>query len=282
MDIQPQKKLGLVLGGGGARGLAHIGVLQVLEENHIPIHLIAGTSMGAIVGALYASGISPKAMCEEAHLGSKFMRIIQLIDFELIRGGYLFKGKRIRKLLAGYLGKERQFSELRVPFSAVAVDLLTGREVVLMEGNVVDAVRASMAVPGVFAPVEMGGKLLADGGVLNNVPVDVACQMGAEVVIAVDVLPDYSQNLPGEPAAVLPLEPKGAPAAYRMLWNVQSIMISAITNTRTSCCPPDMMLRPELPHDLDLLLGFQRPAEAIEAGEQAAREALPQIRALLE
>jgi NTE family protein len=269
--------VGLALGGGGARGLAHLGVLRVLEANNLPVHRIAGTSMGAIIGALYASGVSLDTLETEARQGGKLSRLIHLVDLEMREGSYLFKGNRIRKLLAQYIGEERQFSELRLPFAAVTVDLLTGREVVVRQGSVVDAVRASMAVPGVFAPVEIANTLLADGGVLNNVPVDVARQMGANVVIAVDVLPDFSSNQPGEPAVVQPLKPRRAPAAYQMLWNVQAIMISAITNTRLAACPPDVIIRPELPTDLDLLIGFHRPLEAIAAGEKAAQEALPRI-----
>jgi NTE family protein len=269
--------VGLVLGGGGARGLAHLGVLRILEANGIPVHRIAGTSMGAIIGALYASGVSLDAMEAEVRQGGKLTRFIRLVDFEMREGSYLFKGNRIRKLLAQYIGEERQFSDLRLPFAAVTVDLLTGQEVVLREGSVVDAVRASMAVPGVFAPVEMGNMMLADGGVLNNVPVDVARQMGANVVIAVDVLPDFGPNRPGEPAVVQPLKPRRSPAAYQMLWNVQAIMISALTSTRLACCPPDVIIRPELPTDLDMLIGFHRPLEAFEAGEKAAQEALPKI-----
>jgi NTE family protein len=273
-------KIGLALGGGGARGLAHIGVLKVLLREHIPIDAIAGTSMGGIVGAMHAVGLSPEQMEAEATKRGEIGQIFKLIDLRLIGSG-LLGGKRIKKLLIEMLGADTTFADLRIPFAVASVDYISGREVVLKEGKVADAVRATMSVPGVFEPVELNGLQLLDGGVLNNVPVDVARDLGAEKVIAVDVLPNFQLNQPGQDPIVPPLKTKGTPKAYRQLLHVELVMIAALTELRLKETKPEAILRPNLPVDMDLLLSFDRPQEAIECGVQAAEAALPQLRALL-
>jgi NTE family protein len=179
------------------------------------------------------------------------------------------------------LGAETTFADLRLPFAVVSVDYTSGREVVLKEGKLVDAVRATMSVPGVFEPVELNRCDLLDGGVLNNVPVDVARELGAEKIIAVDVLPNFRLNEPGQDPIVPPLKPRGMPKAYRQLWHVELVMIAALTDFRLKAAQPDVIIRPELPVDMDLLTSFDRPQEAIECGERAAEAALPQLRTLL-
>jgi NTE family protein len=273
-------KIGLVLGGGGARGLAHIGILKVLQREQIPIDVISGTSMGGIVGAMHAVGLSPDQMEAEATKRGDIGQIFKMIDLQLIGSG-LVGGKRIKKMLVEMLGAETTFADLRLPFAVIATDYNSGREVVLKEGNVADAVRATMSVPGVFEPVEIGGYKLLDGGVLDNVPVGVARSLGAEKVIAVDVLPNFRLNEPGKDPVVPPLKTKKVPKAYRQLWHVELVMISALTEFRLKESAPDVIIRPDLPVDMDLLLSFDRPQEAIECGVQAAEAALPQIRKLL-
>jgi NTE family protein len=273
-------KIGLALGGGGARGLAHIGILKVLQREQIPIDVISGTSMGGIVGAMYAVGKSTDEMEAVALKHGEISQIFKLIDLRLIGSG-LLGGKRIKKLLVEVLGANTTFAELRLPFAVVATDYTSGREVVLKEGKVADAVRATMSVPGVFEPVELDSYKLLDGGVLDNVPVGVARDLGADKVIAVDVLPNFRLNQPGQDPIVPPLKPKGMPKAYRQLWNVELVMIAALTEFRLKETRPDVIIRPDLPTDLDLLLSFDRPQEAIECGVQAAEAALPQLRALL-
>jgi NTE family protein len=193
----------------------------------------------------------------------------------------LLGGKRIKKLLADMLGADTTFADLRLPLGVVSVDYTSGREVVLKEGNVVDAVRATMSVPGVFEPVEINGCQLLDGGVLDNVPVAVARDLGAEKVIAVDVLPNFRLNKPGQEPIVPPLKPKGMPKAYRQLWHVELVMIAALTEFRLKEAQPEVIIRPDLPVDLDLLTSFDRAQEAIDCGVRAAEAAMPQIRALL-
>lgn len=208
-------KIGLVLAGGGARGGAHIGVLKVLEENRIPVDYIAGTSFGAIVGALYASGYSAEALDEtlrnldwaellsdSAPRKHRSMRRKQddqdaSINFEvgykngefLLPNG-LVRGNQLRLTLAQLMAKSNSithFDALPIPFRAIAADLLTGDEVILEDGDLASAVLASMSVPGLFPPFERGDQLLVDGGIVNNLPIDVARDMGADVVIVVDI-----------------------------------------------------------------------------------------------
>jgi NTE family protein len=280
MTTNPSSQIGLTLGGGGARGLAHVGVLKVLEREQIPIGAIAGTSMGGIVGALYAAGHSIEQIEAAARKHGDIGQIFKLIDVRLLGSG-LLKGNRIKRLLAEMLGAETTFADLRVPLAVMAVDYNTGREVVLREGKLVEAVRATMSVPGVFEPVELNDCQLLDGGVLDNVPVGVTRELGAEQIIAVDVLPNFRLNQPGREPIVPPLKARRMPRAYRQLWHVELIMIAAITEFRLKEARPDVIIRPDLPADLDLLTSFDRMPEAIEAGERAAEAALPQLRALL-
>lgn len=181
-----RKKVGLALGGGAARGLAHIGVLELMEKEGIPIDYIAGTSAGALIGSLYAQGKSAREIKEVAIEMSAVEKAL-LWDPSIELSG-IFAGKRITKLLESIIGKAR-FEDLQIPFSCVAVDIITGEEVILKEGSVVEAVRASISVPIVFTVVKKDGRYLVDGGLLNPVPVDVARKMGADFVIAVNVLP---------------------------------------------------------------------------------------------
>ena len=208
-------RVGLVLSGGGARGAAHIGVLKVLEEQRIPIHAIAGTSMGAVVGGLYASGLSAAEIAalidsdewraaftepaprdrlsfrrksEDQNFLVKFPLGIKSGSFRLPKA--LVSGQRVSQALRRVtfpVAGRTQFDQLPIPFRAVATDLETGDAVVLSGGDLVDAMRASLAAPGLFAPVEIDGRLLVDGGLANNLPVDVAQAMGVDVLIVVDV-----------------------------------------------------------------------------------------------
>ncbi len=212
---EKRPRIGLVLSGGGARGLAHIGVIAVLEEMKIPVDVIAGTSMGAIVGGFYASGMSPADMEKvvrsmdwneafkdrpppsDLPFRRKQDAADYLINFDLgFRDGKfavpkgLLQGQNLNLMLKSYLLSTEgidDFDKLPIPFRAVAADIETGEAVVLARGDLVTAIRASMSLPGIFAPVDMEDRLLVDGGVANNLPVDIARQMGADIVIAVDI-----------------------------------------------------------------------------------------------
>lgn len=177
----PNPKVGVALGSGSARGLANLGVLQVLQEAQIPIDIITGTSAGAIIGCLYAAGTDLYVlanMVEELDWKN-------LTSWTLQRRG-LVSTDKIHSILK-VLTRDLDFAELMIPASVVATDLHSGEEVVLDTGSVADAVRASLSIPGVFVPTEINGRLLVDGALVNRVPGDVCRTMGADLVIAVDV-----------------------------------------------------------------------------------------------
>ncbi len=179
------KKLGLALGAGGSRGVAHVGVLRALEEEGIKPDFIAGCSMGSVVGACYSKGMSCDKMLE-AVLKLKAVKIIDPSAVPISKLG-LFKGNKMYDLLLSNIG-DITFDELNIPFCCVASDMLSGRLATLSSGKVTDAVRASSSMPAIFRPVRMDGKLLIDGGVLCRVPTQQVWDMGADVVLAIDVL----------------------------------------------------------------------------------------------
>lgn len=183
-----RKKLGLALGSGGARGVAHIGFLQALEEVGVKADYVTGCSMGAIVGACYCAGVPMEDM-KKAALSLKLSRIAALNIAPLKNNG-LFRITKARNLMEGLIG-DKTFDELQIPFSCVATDLVAGSTVELNEGNVIDAALASSTLPGVFTPADGGnGRMLVDGGLLERVPTKELKKMGAEVIVAVDVLGD--------------------------------------------------------------------------------------------
>jgi len=184
------KKIGLALGGGFARGFAHIGVLKELKKNNIPIHYIAGTSAGAIIGAAYACGFEP----EEIEGMALSIDYLGLFDFTVPDQG-LILSTNIEKFL-GYFTKDKNFNQTRIPLSIVATNLDTGGRVVFNKGNIVEAVMASISVPGVFPPVRKGKYRYVDGGVTDPVPVDLVKEMGADIIIGVDLSIDVKQRYP--------------------------------------------------------------------------------------
>ncbi|MFC1946437.1 patatin-like phospholipase family protein [Chloroflexota bacterium] len=186
------KKIGLALGGGAARGLSHIGVLKVLEDNEIYPDVITGTSIGALIGALYAGGVGIRDI-EQFALGLDFKRLALLTDITLPVSG-LISGKRIISLIKSILG-DLTFSQLKYEFACVATDIITGEQVVLREGSLVEAIRASISLPGIFTPVNITGRHLVDGGLVNEVPVSVCREIGAEYVIGVNVIPEPSKMI---------------------------------------------------------------------------------------
>jgi NTE family protein len=181
------KKLGIALSGGGARGAAHTGVLRVLQHNAIPIHCIAGTSSGAIVGAFHAAGVPPeKQLAFAQRLRWRSLRMIGIPKM-----GFFHTGE-LEKFLIETLG-DIHFDELKIPLAVVATDFRTAQPVVFREGRVAPAVAASAAIPIVFSPVNMGEMVLVDGGLSNNMPSDIAREMGAEVVLGVSVLSVFDE-----------------------------------------------------------------------------------------
>lgn len=191
MNDKSQKTLALALGGGAALGFAHIGFLQVLEENNIKVSAIAGTSMGSLIGAFYACGYSAKEL-EKISLEKIYLRqfITDVNPVTFFRKGFI-SGKRIQTVFHTFL-EEKNIEELKIPYVAVATDMTKGKKYVFDKGPVSEAVRASIAIPGVFTPVKKEDMLLIDGGVLDNVPDDEAKKFNMDVVISVNVLGDYT------------------------------------------------------------------------------------------
>ncbi|WP_350344905.1 patatin-like phospholipase family protein [Proteinivorax tanatarense] len=181
MENSKRPKVGLALGAGSARGLAHIGVLKELEALNVPIDYIAGTSMGALVGSFYSVGIKPEMISKLAlNLSSG-----SWTDWSIPKKG-LIAGDKIQEMLK-ILTKSKTFEQTDIPFKAVATDINNGDCVVIDKGPIHQGVRASISIPGIFNPVEYQGRLLVDGAVVERVPISVVKQMGADIVIAVDV-----------------------------------------------------------------------------------------------
>lgn len=288
--------IGLVLGGGGARGAAHIGVLKVLEREHIPICVISGTSMGAIVGSMYAVGYTPDELQKilggldwkslfddnpprpELPMWRKNEDFRYLLDLEIgFRNGKvvlptgIVQGQKLLMLLRRLLlpaWNTEDFGKLDIPFHAVAANLGNGDTVVLDHGNLPLAVRASMSVPGAFAPTRYGDKLLVDGGIVDNVPVDVARAMGATRLIVVNVgTPLASEEQLTNPIAVM----------QQML----GVATQGSTERQLhSLGPQDLLITPQL--DGISSADFADVGRAMQIGEQAAEAALPQLRAFSE
>ncbi len=181
MDV---KKIGLALGSGGARGWAHIGVIEALEEAGFPVQCVAGTSMGALVGGAFASG-RVQSLKEVALRLDWKQAIYYFLEVTFPRSG-LIDGLKIASFVRQNVGKTN-IQTLPMPFATVATDVLTGQEVVIDKGDMIDAIRASISIPGIFTPVSRDGAILVDGGLVNPVPVSVARRLGADVVIAVDL-----------------------------------------------------------------------------------------------
>lgn len=301
----------LALGGGGAAGLAHIGVLQVLQEEQIHVRAVVGSSIGAEIGAFLAIGMP---IDELAAMATAFdwKKTLQLFLPDLPTGG-LISGVRIVDFLNSWLGKQ-QIEELDMGYAAIATDLVNGEQVVLDRGDLVEAVRASISVPGVIAPHRYGERWLVDGAVVNPLPFDVARSNFGGPVVAVSTGTRHTQppstdiTLPSPhwPARVRQLlnqswmerapvlrewlesqveraertTPKTKPywTTRRVLDRVLGIAEAEIIRLRSITNPPDLLLTPTI-HGIGLL-EFYRAGEAIEAGRQAAHNALPQLRAL--
>jgi NTE family protein len=250
--------IGLALGGGFARGFAHLGVLQVLEQNQIPVSHIAGTSVGSILGAAYASG-APLARIIAT---CRTLRFRDIARWRVSRLGFA-SNQRLGTLIERVF-ESRQFEELRIPLAVVATDLSSGEPVVFTQGNLVDAIRASCAFPGLFEPVQIGTRCLADGGLVAPVPTEAARKLGARTVIGVSV--GMQDGHRGAPTNIFQVVSRAVSAAQKHqleVWERHA----------------DLVLRP----DVQSLAwdDFDRAEEAIEAGAATARRALPRIQKLL-
>ncbi len=303
--MQEKSKIALVLGSGGARGLAHIGVLKILEKYNIPIHLIVGTSIGAFVGAFYAAGIKLSIM-EELALSTDKKFVAKMLLPSISTSGFI-DGEQIKNYLKIYLG-EKKIESLNIPFIAVATDITTGEEVLHTKGTVVDAILTSIAIPGLFKPVLYKQNYLVDGGLVNPLPVNVAKQYGATIVIAVNVTPEPGQFKSKKENILYSrinkkfteiknkfkiLERikvnsnkkqndkflKEYPTLFQTLRQSLSIMENKILEINLKNHPPDVLIKPDV-NKYDLL-AFYKAKEIITAGEIAALDKLNLITKLL-
>lgn len=271
-----KKKLGLVLGGGGAKGFAHIGVLKVLLNAGITIDFLSGCSMGALIGGLYASGMGVDELESVARKLSSTREILKLIDRTPSRKG-LMVGKKVRSYLSQFIAPGARLEETRIPLIVNAVDLITGNEIELKNGLLLDCMMASSAVPGFFPPVEIGSYRLIDGGMLDDVPVKLMKDKPVDFVLAVDVhLNDYNP-LTHEADSHVHHLPVPLPEFISDFYRAEMIMASALTQINLSIDPPDMLIRPRIPKDVTLFGGFQKASEVIAVGEEAMFEALPEL-----
>jgi NTE family protein len=281
-------RVGVALGAGSAAAMAQIGALEVFAEAGIPLQSVAGTSAGAIVGAAHAAGhlAEFRAAMESLSRG----RVLRLFDLAWPRKG-LLHGLRALEFVRPHLGEA--IEDLPVPYAAVATDLRSGDEVMLSRGSVFDAVRASIAIPGIFTPWRVGGRLLVDGGLVNPVPVSTAHALGAEFVIAVNVLPlrngQRSAQLVHESLEHLHTDDSDTTAAERaiedklglveVVWHASRILAAQIASARLRDDPAGFLLQIPVPDVA--VFEFHRTAELVEVGRRAAEQALPALRSAL-
>ena len=263
-----ESPLGLALGGGGARGLCHVGVMRVLEELDIRPDLVAGTSMGGLVGAFIAAGYTAEEMTKVA----LEVRWASMIDWRI--SGRLLSGKRIAAWLAEHL--PATFEELKIPLVLATTDIVEGRLHYLSQGDLITALRATTAYPGVIPPVPAGDALLVDGGILNQIPVDGALAHGARRVIAVDATALTRMSAPDIEADRY--QRRHALGSLREAFRSIDVMQAQLTAARLGFYRPDVLLDPHI-EGVDIG-DFHRSALAIDAGEEAARERADQLRSL--
>jgi len=258
---------GLALSGGGARGLAHIGVLRALENANIQPGYLTGTSMGGVIAAGYASGLSPNDMEQIALKYASVRKLWGLADPTLPRRG-LFQGERLLAFFEKHM-QGRTFADLRVPLTLVAVDLNSGKEVHMREGSVAEAVRATVSVPGLLAPVENNGQRLVDGGLLNNVPVDVVREMGADVILAVDVYTSKKGESFWQEMGNKRFLSETVGELIAVLGDSLNLLIQQQNVNKLQKNPPDFLIYPDIPMNVTVVTGFHRAAELISLGEEA-------------
>lgn len=269
-----KRKIGLALSGGGMRGMAHVGVLRVLEENKIPIDMISGTSMGALIGAMYASEPNAKKL-EKEILDEK---IGKLFDYTLSRYGFV-KGNKIEGYLKGKL-KDTTFKDLKIPLYITALDLDNKREVIFSKGDVVKAVRASISIPGVFIPIENDGRILVDAGAIDPVPTEILKKSGADLIIAVNVNVIKSKSPIYNEEAVQKKGNKSLPNAFSSTVRSLDIMGSESAKADLQGDKADFIININV-EDIGIF-DFTKSKIAIEAGKRAARKSLSDLKNITE
>jgi NTE family protein len=275
-----QKILGVALSGGGARGLAHVGVLKVLTEQNIHISYISGCSMGGLVGALYAVGYSVDEIEKIAQKYTTLREMVNIVDRTPRRRG-LIVGHRLKNILGKLIGTETTFKDTKIPLTLNAVDLISSREITLSEGNLLDAVMATIAVPGFFEPVSIGGMQLIDGGTLNNLPVNNLLNFNPEVSLAVDVHPDVTKEILWQISGQRPRFFIPLPDFFLDFYRAQMIMMARLTEFNLNDNQPSLLIRPELPPEYTVFYGYQQALKIIDLGERSARTHLSKLKVLL-
>ncbi len=251
--LRKSKKVALALGGGSARGLAHIGVLKVLEREKFPIDMIVGTSMGAMIGAAYSLGVPISVMEADAYS----FTLNRLLDPTIPTMG-LLAGEKLESSIRELIDN-KSFADCKIQFAAVTTNIETGEEVVHQSGNLIKVIRASSSWPGIFNPVRIDGKLLVDGGIKNSVPADIARALGADYVLAVDV---------GFCVKEGPIK-----NIFQMI--LQSFQITGEELNRHQSIHADLVIKVDLGH-IDQG-AFDRARESVQKGMEAAEEALPRL-----
>jgi NTE family protein len=312
--MSSRKTVGLVLGSGSSRGWAHIGAIEALEEDNIPIDYVAGCSVGSYVGAIYASGGIQSL--KEFVLRMDGKKIFSYFDVVFPRSGVLNGTKRLKELFSMHTDAEN-FSDLKIPMGMVATDLTSGSKVVLKSGNLIDALRATMSVPGLFAPARVKDRWLVDGGLVDPVPVSVARALEADVIIAVDLnsgvvsgskrkkqtkpeagkaahrhaytgelfkkLTDYYQNaetgFSGKISDLLKRE-SATPDIIETVMTSINIMQGRITRINLAVDPPDILIQPRLGQLK--MLDFDQVEHTIEEGYLGVKQKIAEIKMLLE
>ena len=266
--MRRKPRIGLALGSGSSRGWAHIGAIRALEERGVQPDLICGSSIGALVGAAYAAGELDRL--EKWVTSLAWTTVVRLMDLTWRPGG-LIRGQRLFTLFGSMFG-EREISELAVPFGAIATELASGRELWLRQGKVLEAVRASCALPGLFTPVLRDEVLLVDGGLVNPVPVSMCRALGADLVIAVDLswakLGHYRSR-----AQAAKVAKAGMPSMFNVFMTSLDIVEMRVARSRLAGEPADVLLTPLLPDFATM--DFHRAAEAIEEGRAAVARMAP-------
>ncbi|WAA13703.1 patatin-like phospholipase family protein [Fervidibacillus halotolerans] len=252
-----EPKIGLALGAGGARGLAHLGVLKVFEQEKIPISYIAGSSIGAIVGSFYAAG----QKIEQLEKFSIAFKRKYFLDFTVPKLGFI-AGNRLKDFIRIF-SYNKNIEDLHIPVAIVATDIETGEKVVFRKGPVADAVRASIAIPGIFTPEKIDGRMLVDGGVVDRVPVSVVKEMGADIVIGVDVA-GFKKN-----------------AQIQSIYDIilQSIDIMQMEIVRNRGYKSDVIIQP--PVQMFSSYSFTNVEEIIQLGEKEAKKRMKDIHSVI-
>ncbi|HJC18031.1 patatin-like phospholipase family protein [uncultured Alistipes sp.] len=280
------RRVALALAGGGARGVAHIGAIEELERRGYEIAAVAGTSMGALVGGMYAAGHLEEF--KEWMCSLDRYKVFGLVDFTFSAEG-LVKGSRVIDAMKELI-PDMRIEQMRLPFTAVSADLLTGREVVIERGGLYDAIRASIAIPSVFRPVHRDGMVLTDGGIVNPMPVNRVRREAGDLLVAVDVCAPFAVEGSGAVGGSVPAAGVNAIGAgraalrklpslnyYKLITASTEIMTQHLTRLMCRLYRPDVLV--ELPADRFGLFEFYRSREIAEAGAAAARQALDRFEA---